>query len=514
MTYKKLTSTFALTLVACLGVKSAAQLQFIGPRSTTSVGTEPSGLILADLNGDGVRDFACCNRQSNTVSVRLGNGNGGFTGSANYAVGSFPQEVVAGDLDGDNDVDLLVANRVSNTLSILRNIGDGTFSAALSRNTQSLPRSIAMRDFDGDGRRDAIVVCEGSDVIEIRPNGSGTGVLSGTQILPTTSAFTLATASTPDQVTTADVDNDGDRDIIVTHNSVPGRIKVFKYVGGGSLGASDFQAQSTQIFGDHLRGIRAAHFNGDNVADLAVVDWSLPAGALHVLSGNGNGTFSLATSTMLGQRPLDLDVFDFDGDGNQDCAVTVENNDCVTVLRGDGQGGFSEQTCVGTTSTPIKVEAGDLNGDNMADLLVTTRGSNNVKAFLSRQSLLTTNHRPWNPDLHGTLDITLDAGPTYAGQFYVLGLSLLGFDMVTPIGQVAVPLEYDLIVFMQTMPGFSSFNGLLNANGQGVAHINPANYNVPPLSGITLWIGGAWGTLGPSGFNVTASATTIPLPLQ
>lgn len=508
--------TFALTLafLAFIGAKSAAQLQFVGPWSTTSVGNEPSGLILADLNADGVQDFACCNRQSNTVSVRLGNGNGGFTGTANYTVGSFPQEVVASDLNGDGKVDLLVSNRVSNTLSILLNNGNGTFAAALTRNTQSLPRSIAMRDFDGDGRRDAIVVCEGSDVIEIRPNGSGTGVLQPTQILPTTLAFTLSTASTPDQVTTADVDNDGDRDIIVTHNSAPGRIKVFKYVGGGSLGASDFQAQSAQIFGQHLRGIRAAHFNGDTMADLAVVDWSLPSGAVHVLAGNGNGTFSLATSTMLGARALDLDVLDFDGDGNQDCAVTVENNDCVTVLRGDGQGGFSEQTCVGTTSTPIKVEAGDLNGDNMADLLVTTRGSDNVKAFIRRQSLLTTNHRPWNPDVHGTLDITLDAGPTYAGQFYVLGLSLLGFEMVTPIGQVAVPLEYDLIVFMQTMPGFSSFTGLLNANGQGVAHINPANYNVPPLTGITLWIGGAWGTLGSSGLTLSASATTIPLPLQ
>ena len=47
---------------------------------------------------------------SNTVSIRLGDGLGGFSGSTEVSVGSGPFSVAIGDFNGDGKQDLAVAN--------------------------------------------------------------------------------------------------------------------------------------------------------------------------------------------------------------------------------------------------------------------------------------------------------------------------------------------------------------------------------------------------------------------
>ena len=47
---------------------------------------------------------------SNTVSIRLGDGLGGFSGSTDVSVGSHPYSVAIGDFNGDGKQDLAVAN--------------------------------------------------------------------------------------------------------------------------------------------------------------------------------------------------------------------------------------------------------------------------------------------------------------------------------------------------------------------------------------------------------------------
>ena len=45
-----------------------------------------------------------------TVSIRLGDGLGGFSGSTEVSVGSDPYSVAIGDFNGDGKQDLAVAN--------------------------------------------------------------------------------------------------------------------------------------------------------------------------------------------------------------------------------------------------------------------------------------------------------------------------------------------------------------------------------------------------------------------
>src|SRR5437867_5469305 len=66
-----------------------------------AAGTYPRGVAVGDFNGGGVRDVAVANYGSNTVSVRLGNGDGTFQAAQDFAVGGGPNSVAAADFNGD-----------------------------------------------------------------------------------------------------------------------------------------------------------------------------------------------------------------------------------------------------------------------------------------------------------------------------------------------------------------------------------------------------------------------------
>ena len=90
-------------------------------------GASPFSVAMGDLNGDGRPDLVTANRNSNTVSVLLGNGDGTFGAKLDYGTGVQPASVAIGDVNGDRKPDLVTANGVSNTVSVLLGHGDGTF---------------------------------------------------------------------------------------------------------------------------------------------------------------------------------------------------------------------------------------------------------------------------------------------------------------------------------------------------------------------------------------------------
>jgi hypothetical protein len=174
---------------------------------------QPKDLIVADFNGDGVKDILVT-IESNTgayggsVIVLLGNGNGTFGSNIVTAVpgGNALKQVVTGDFNGDGILDIAVANNGGNSVVVLLGNGDGTFRSGSVLAAGTLPYGMGMTDLNGDGILDLVVVNSGDNTIGIFL-GKGDGTF-----LPES---TYATGTTPYRLSIKDINGDGLPDIAV-----------------------------------------------------------------------------------------------------------------------------------------------------------------------------------------------------------------------------------------------------------------------------------------------------------
>jgi hypothetical protein len=106
--------------------KQSASTQVIASQSSGLLA--PGAVKLADLNGDGIPDLIVANSGGNDVLVYPGLGNGQFGpslgGTKGFAVGTDPTGLTVATLNGRPD--LLVANTGSNDVSVLLGQGNGS----------------------------------------------------------------------------------------------------------------------------------------------------------------------------------------------------------------------------------------------------------------------------------------------------------------------------------------------------------------------------------------------------
>src|SRR6185369_4530159 len=72
-------------------------LAFVVPPVNYDAGANPQAIVSADFNGGGL-DLAVANYSSNSVSVLLGNGSGGFGAKTDFNTGSSPRSLAVGDV--------------------------------------------------------------------------------------------------------------------------------------------------------------------------------------------------------------------------------------------------------------------------------------------------------------------------------------------------------------------------------------------------------------------------------
>jgi hypothetical protein len=328
----------AVLATATLGAGRSG-LSFVNS-SNPAVGVWPHSIAVGDFNGDGIPDLAAadqCGSRLNcqlgdfagAVTVLLGNGDGTFTAaSTSPATGDYSDFIAVGDFNGDGIPDLAVANYYSNSVTVLLGNGDGTFTAtATSPATGGYPVSIAVGDFNGDGILDLAVSNESETVTVLLGNGDGTF---------TATATSPATGYAPLAIAVGDFNGDGILDLAVTNgdwNSTAGAVTILLGNGDGTFTAT----ATSPATGYGPDAIAVGDFNGDGIPDLAVLntcginvttcDSGTHAGSVTILLGNGDGTFTPAASPTTGINPWAIAVGDFNGDGIPDLAVA---NACGT----------------------------------------------------------------------------------------------------------------------------------------------------------------------------------------
>jgi Flp pilus assembly secretin CpaC len=206
--------------------------------SPFAVGTKPTGVVIADFNGDGLLDFAVINQGDNTISVFQGDGQGGFTPflKSPFALPSTekgPIAVLSGRFDQSGRPEIAVLNATTQNIGIFQATGDSTFNGTFAELSGSPvatgvdPVAFAVGDLNADNIDDFAVVNQSQNTVTVLLNDT-TGVFTAAAGSP------LATAATPAGVAIADFTNDGVGDIAVTNNGAS-TLGVYAGLGSGQF---------------------------------------------------------------------------------------------------------------------------------------------------------------------------------------------------------------------------------------------------------------------------------------
>ncbi|GAB6040704.1 hypothetical protein JCM17961_13780 [Endothiovibrio diazotrophicus] len=345
---------------------------------TVPIANTPVTAVSGDFNGDGHPDVVSGEQVPfydgpSTVSLLLGDGQGGLAAAGSWPVGTALLDLASADLDGDGHLDLVAANRDSSDLTLLFGDGGGAFPDRITLPTEGTPRAVTTADLDGDGHGELIVTESSPHRIEVYRVDEARG-LAITVALPQ--------ENPPRAPVVADFTGDGHPDLAtfgvpqtdngygMSHDTPGESGALTLFVGDGAGG---FTARSPFGIGRKVSSLIAVDYDGDGALDLLAhskSDAIEPAGELVLLVGDGNGAFpevvSLTSDVILGSA-IGVQAGDFDGDGHPD--VATARGYYLVIYFGDGARGVAESVVYPVGRSQSGLAGADLNSDGAPDLL-------------------------------------------------------------------------------------------------------------------------------------------------
>lgn len=279
-----------------------------------AVSSAGASLAVGDVDGDGDQDVVTGGRSPDwNVVLHRNDGHGALGAGAVITPGwSTSYEVDLGDVDGDGDLDLAIGDRLNNVARVWRNDGHGTFTS--TGNTAQVggsndAESMRLVDVDRDGRLD--LLASGGTMVSVA-FGRGNGTFL--PVLP------QAGGNGFNESEAADLDGDGDLDVIVAAYLTADRSTVFQRDGTWILTPRTVTAPAAfwlRIGDLNLDGDPDVLLSGGSHDPDPAVVW-LPGG-----DGTSFGAFRpLATSN--DANGTDAALADFDGDGALDVVYVNE----------------------------------------------------------------------------------------------------------------------------------------------------------------------------------------------
>lgn len=348
--------------------------------SYNQTGTGGTDVAMGDLNGDGIIDMVTTGGTGifGFATIRLGNGDGTFgTHTTLNSSSSSTNSVALGDINNDGILDLVTAGMSSGTPSatIFIGNGDGTFGASISYTTEtggSASTSVKLADLNSDGNLDLITSGGATGGLMSVRLGDGNGTFgSKTQY----SSFGTNPLS---EVSIGDLNNDGILDLVSIDSGRSGYTTFFLGNGDGTFGAG--VSYNTGL--SDGRGVTLGDLNGDGILDLVASGANGGVGRTIVQLGNGNGTFGTITSYLAeGTNSYDATLADMNGDGILDIITSgVSGADGYTSIRlGNGDGTFGTSVSyLSDTASSSAVTTADINGDGVLDIITAGTADGNV----------------------------------------------------------------------------------------------------------------------------------------
>jgi hypothetical protein len=345
----------------------------LGGLATTPL---PTFVGAGDLDADGDQDIVSANYDGDDLTIFYQVSPGSYQALPLVLGGpgttDGPAWVAAADLDGDGDQDIGSANYDSNDLTVFFQVSTGSYQAPPlvlgGGATTSAPRSVAVADLDADGDQDIVSANSGSATLtvffQVSPGSFGSSplVLGG---FPTTNFLVSVVA--------ADLDGDGDQDLATAGG---GGLTVFFQISPGG-----FQDPPVSGFpGNGANSVAAADIDGDGDQDLVTTNEfcsDICRQSLMVFFQSSPGVFAIEPMILGGEGMTDgssmVATADLDGDGDQDLVSANAQGNDLAVFYQTKPGRFEEKPealgSQASTPAPLAVAAADLDGDGKIDLV-------------------------------------------------------------------------------------------------------------------------------------------------
>jgi len=355
----------------------ACQTAGFSTLNNPQAGQAPNAIAVGYFDGNANPDLAVTNHNSNNVTILLGDGNGNFAEAAGspVSVGAGPSSIAAGDFNADGNTDIAVANKNSDSVSILLGDGVGGFSIASGSPIiiGNLPKHLVAGDFNKNGIQDLAVANAGSNTVSILL-GNGGGGFSQAPGLP------ISVGTSPSSVVKGDFNADNIPDLAVA-NAVSNSVTILLGDGEGKFNPA---GGPVLLDGQQPESVAAGDIDGDGDLDLAVANKA--SNNLSILLGNGGGGFGLSGVSPLaaGLLPQSIAVGDLNGDRMLDLVAANSGSDNVTVFLGNVSGGFSASNYSIGGEEPAGLVVGDLNLDNLPDLAIANIATNNASILTNK----------------------------------------------------------------------------------------------------------------------------------
>jgi len=387
-------------------------------------------------------------------------------------------QLVSGDFNGDGNLDVISLDQSYGKIGYHRGKGDGTFQAMSSYSGYGTPSRFIVANVDGDGDDDLLITNYYSKTVYFARNDGGFFVKAGTYTLPSYGSI---------YVTSGDYDEDGKLDFI--------------YVGGDKLyfakgdGTGSFAAGVPYDAISSVYGLKTADINEDGNLDILFTD-SVDA-QVGILFGVGDGSFSAPSFIPAFDRSYNLLIDDFDGDGDLDLLVP-HPSDSFSFIEGKGDGSFESYVGIELSFDSGSFITEDFDDDGKLDLV--TVGFNDNKTYVLTGNGDGTFNEPVSFSVEWPAQsVSGDFNKDGAVDLVVLNMRPPNYYNLSYIENTESSLYYpsDPVLGVGSLTSIDwSLTGEFNSDSylQGASFVNSLNNLLPDCScsGCTLYGGGAY----------------------